>query len=128
MTSKRQNRPIPRRAIARGWQPDWDLQTIMVKAVGRGNRGLAIVLMHGAGLWMATAVESINELGVPARPSAHLAQKMMAQVFDDHAHEVLPPQRSLEAAMKVADAYARWWLGSRKRGFRCPCKPIGVAA
>jgi len=53
-----------------------------------------------------------------------MTSKTAKDVLGSHAHEVLPMQRTLSAAIAFAEKYAENWQRDRKTALRCTCGSI----
>jgi hypothetical protein len=101
----------------------WTVFAGLCMKAHRDNRVLALnVGPTGDGQWMVIAVETTAEAesGSP--------EERLGAVFDNHAHQALPPQKSPQLAIALAERYAKWWQRSGATHFDCDCEAIDDGA
>lgn len=95
---------------------------VMLSTEARRSDGRSLTVQVGAlgdGRWTIVAIET-GVTRVEGRP----VEQTLDALFDDHAHQQLPPEPTLSKAIAVAEKYAKWWQRSRATHDDCACEAI----
>lgn len=84
---------------------------------------LLMYVSEAGGQWAIAAFEAPFDPEMRGQP----LETVMARVFDNHAHAVIKPERSMVKAMAKAEKYARWWRRTGATAAPCPCEVIEAA-
>lgn len=105
------------RTRALGGALDWQPRGVLVAAVKRGSRRLGFTIARPSSflLWIVQAIETGDDLEDVTQP---VSIQRLAK--DRYEHEVFPPCQTLGEAVALAERYAAWWRGSRKKLFTMP--------
>jgi hypothetical protein len=105
----------------------WRMQTQLQLAItGHGRTlNIAVAELPDINQWSLCAVESVSPSAIGGAAKSRGRESGLQAIFDDHSHQVLPIQPSLQAAIDLAERYAGAWLSDRTTAAaRCLCQDI----
>ena len=105
----------------------WRMQTQLQLAItGHGRTlNIAVAELPDINMWSLCAVESVSPSTIGGATKSGGRESGLQAIFDDHSHQVLPIQRTLQSAIDLAERYAAAWLSDRTTAAaRCLCQDI----
>jgi hypothetical protein len=108
-------RTVSKRAgLTRTKASKWFVVPNLALAVPSATHILVLnIIEHATGVWSAAALVTPFVRGGSVQ-----------QVFDNHAHEAFGDFRTVKAAKRACEKYARAWLRKQPQRAQCACESI----